>query len=375
MIYRVSLLIVISILFLHCNAPNNKNAIIANPKSLYNPKYANGFKVEYYPDYKFIYLNNPFDSLAPRRTICKQTSQNFDIKAIPADEHIRKNNLKWIALSSTHISSANLLDLKTSIIGVAEPEYINDKYIQHQITKGEIENVGMAMSPDLEIILNINPAFVMVSPFPDISYHQIREAGIAVIPNASYMESSPLGRAEWLVFMAQLFNKEEKAFITFNEIEKRYNQLKDMTDKIKSLPTIFTGHLYNGIWHSPQKDNYMANFFKDAGTDYIYNQAEGNGTMMLEFESVYNEAFEADYWLIIVNYPGQFSYEAFVKMDQRYADFKAFNNKKIIYTNTNNSLFFEKAEQEPDIVLADLIYAIHPDLLPKYNPTYFKLLK
>ncbi|MBN2166214.1 MAG: ABC transporter substrate-binding protein [Marinilabiliaceae bacterium] len=351
------------------------NNNIIEPDSSFFPKYANGFWVEYFYGYKLLKIKNPFDTLTNTKTICIQTIKQFDTKSIDADSHIFLNNQNWIALSSTQISSANLLNLKSKIIGVAEPEYISDPYIHKQLKNKKIKNVGMAMAPDIEIILQQNPAFIMVSPFPDISYHQIIEAGIAVIPNASYMETTPLGRAEWIIFMGQLFNKEKKAIQIFDSIANRYNKLKNLNININNHPTIFTGHLYQGIWHSPQRNNYMAQFFSDAHANYIFNNKNGTGTMMLEFETVYNCAHNADYWLIIINQNSNFSYSDFKAMDERYSDFNAFKKKKVIYTNASHSLFFEQSEQKPDVVLADIIHALHPSFLPDYQPTYFKLLE
>ncbi|MFT3738883.1 MAG: hypothetical protein QM786_09000 [Breznakibacter sp.] len=63
------------------------------------------------------------------------------------------------------------------------------------------------------------------------------------------------------------------------------------------------------------------------------------------------------------------------QIDSRYAEFQAFKSHKIIYTNASTSLFFEQAEQCPDVVLADLTHALHPELMPNYEPVYFKLLR
>ena len=348
---------------------NNLNTQKAD--SVFVPKYAKGFMVEYYDGYKLLKIKNPFDSLSADKIICIQTDSSCPINDVKSGSHIYLSNHNWIALSSTQISSANLLSVKDLIIGVAEPKYISDNYIHQQLEKGNIRNIGMAMSPDLEIIQACNPAFIMVSPFPDISYKRIEEAGIAVVPNGSYMESTPLGRAEWLIFSGQLFNLEHKAKKIFNQIEQRYNHLKLFADSLHDMPTLFTGHLYQGIWNTPQKDNYMACFFKDAKTNYIFNDEPGSGTLMLEFETVYDKAFQTDYWLIIVNSQEKFSYQNLLDMDSRYADFKAYKDKRIIYTNVNKSKFFESAEQEPDVVLADIINATHPNTLDHYKPVYF----
>jgi iron complex transport system substrate-binding protein len=172
-----------------------------------------------------------------------------------------------------------------------------------------------------------------------------------------------------------LFGEEKQAIELFDDIRKRYEYLKSITQSIEKQPTVLTGHLYMGVWNASQGNNYMAAYFKDAGADYIYKNTAGSGTLSLDFETVYRDGALADCWVMMVNYPGIFSYEAIAQMDSRYSDFNAFRSKKIIYTNTNHSLFFEKAEQEPDVVLADLIHAFHPGLLVNHHPIYFESLQ
>jgi iron complex transport system substrate-binding protein len=343
--------------------------------STYTPRYAKGFSIDYFKGYKLIKINDPFDTIKAKQVVCVQMDSTVDISNIKADSYLQMSNHRWVSLSSTHISPATLLNLKRNIVAVAEPQYISDSTILNGIKAGTIRNAGMAMAPDLEVILSVHPSFVMVSPFPDISYHQIVAAGIAVIPNASYMENSPLARAEWLIFTGALFNKEKDAIHQYNDIVNRYNSLKQLTLNIVNKPRLFSGSVYQGVWNTSKGGNYMSQYYKDAGADYIYKDKPGTGTLSLDYEQIYHDAAQIENWLFIVNYQGALTYDAIQQLDSRYADFKAFKNKGIIYTNSAYSLFFEQAEQRPDVVLADLIYALHPELLPNYQPVYFQRLK
>jgi iron complex transport system substrate-binding protein len=374
MIYR--LIFALPLFFFACAPKGTTHSTIPSvADSTYRPVYAQGFYMEYYPGFKLVKIHNPFDNSRDTLVLCIQTDSLFDIAKIKAHEHLWCNNQSWVALSSTHISSANLLNAKSRLVGVAEPEYISDTFVHQGLNNHTIRNVGMAMSPDLEVLLQLNPGFVMVSPFANISYSALSNAGLTVIPNASYLENTPLGRAEWVVFVASLFGEEQQAIELFDGISRRYEHLKSITQSVEKHPTVLTGHLYMGVWNASQGNNYMASYFKDAGAEYIYKDSPGTGTLSLDYETVYRDGAFADYWVLMVNYPGNFSYEAITQMDSRYGDFKAFQSKKVIFTNTNHSLFFEKAEQEPDVVLADLINAFHPGLLNNHHPIYFESLK
>ncbi|MFT3738884.1 MAG: ABC transporter substrate-binding protein [Breznakibacter sp.] len=263
------------------NKPAEQGSVVAD--STYQPLYARGFKIDYIKGQRLITVSDPFDSLRAPQTIC--VLSRLDEKPVThADQTVCFENPRWITLSSTHISPASWLDIKGSIVGVAEPHYISDPLIQKNIEQGRIRNVGMAMAPDLEVVIAVKPTFVMVSPFPDINYSQIRNAGIAVVPNASYLENTPLARAEWLVFVAALFGKEPQAIQLFKDIAFRYNQLKNANTAIAHKPSLFTGNFYQGVWYASKGQNYMATYFADAGADYIYKNVEGTGTLNLEFE-------------------------------------------------------------------------------------------
>ena len=360
----------------HHKKENKQKIAIQEAESSYIPKYAKGFAINYFKGYKELILNNPWDEKGEvERFYLVQDSTALAF--LPGTKgHILKTPVsKWIPLSSTMVNYVDLLNKKSTICGVAESQYISDEYIRQMVKSGEIRDVGMAFSPDIEVIVDLEPDFVMVSPFKDNNFSALKSAGIPIITNADYLEHTPLGRAEWMVFVAALFDKEEQAKELFATIEQNYSAAKGKAAAAKVHPSVFSGHLFQGIWHTPAGESYMANFFKDAGVNYIYQATEGTGSLSLDFETIFDKAHQTDYWLFIVNYPGDFSYDAFRRMDGRYADFKAFQQQNVIMTNASHSLFYEKGVLQPDVVLNDMIHAFHPELDADYQSVYFYNLK
>ncbi len=374
---RLLILLLVPLLFAchqtGSNSSGNSNQV--KPDSTFIPKFAKRFKIDYYRGYKLLTITLPFDTINQNQRICIQTDSTFDINTIECKNRIFLNNHSWIALSSTQISPATLIGVKDLLLGVAEPQYISDSLIQARITAGTMRNVGMAMIPDKEVIFALNPGLVMVSPFADISYQTINQVGIAVVAHASYLESTPLGRAEWIIAMASLFNREQAAAVNFDSVVSRYQNLKKLVANITYKPTLFTGHLYQGIWNASQGKNYMACFFKDAGANYMYANTQGTGTLNLDFETVFHKNSNSDFWVMLLNIPTDITYASIAELDEHYQLFKAFKNKKIVATNAANSLFFEEGEQMPDVILADFIHAFHPDVLPHYQPRFFHHIK
>ena len=69
-----------------------------------------------------------------------------------------------------------------------------------------------------------------------------------------------------------------------------------------------------------------------------------------------------------------------LEQHSHYSKFKAFQNKKIFtFSSTlgenGGVLYYELATNRPDLVLKDLIYIFHPELLNGYKTRFFKPLK
>ncbi|TAJ12733.1 iron ABC transporter substrate-binding protein [Marinilabiliaceae bacterium JC017] len=358
----------------HKKAVKDDNTL--QPDSVFIPEYAKGFSIEYHKGFKVVNINDPWGDPNKVETyyLAKSKERLPDI-TIVANSFIKTPVKKWVPFSSTMISHADRLNVLNTVTGVAEPEYISDPYIKRRVSTGQIRNVGMAMSPDIEVIYYLAPDFIMVSPFKDNHYATMRQGNIPIVTNGDYMEHSPLGRAEWLILVGAFFNKEQKAQLMFKGIEARYNELKEAMCNMEKQKSVFTGYLFQGIWDTPAGESYMARFFNDAGANYIYAHTKGTGSLALDFETLYDKAATSDYWILIVNYPGEFSYQALAEMDHRYKDFAAFKNRKVICTNASHSLYFEKGLLEPEVVLNDLIATLYPELFPDYEPVYFNRMQ
>jgi iron complex transport system substrate-binding protein len=143
---------------------------------------------------------------------------------------------------------------------------------------------------------------------------------------------------------------------------------------VQNRPTLTTGNLYQDVWFSPAGESFIATLFRDAGASYPYSETKGTGSLTLDFEKVFHDSHNCDFWMLIVNHPGQFTYSDLQAMDDRYADFEAFKNKKVVCSNSHTSGYFERGWMEPQIVLKDLAKAFHPQLFPDHKPVYFDLI-
>lgn len=247
--------------------------------------------------------------------------------------------------------------------------------MNEQLKNGKTSKIGIEGEFDSEVVLALNPDIILVSPFKKGGYEAIKSLDIPLISFLGYKESSPLGQAEWIKFTAMLLGIEEQANRQFAEIEKKYNDLKALTQQVDKRPTVLSGELHSGNWYVVGGNSYLAQLFRDAGAAYFMKNDDESGGFYVDFETVYSQGANADYWRLVNSHNGEFGYDVLKQSDARYTDFKAFKDHKVIYCNLRDKPFYENTPVEPEIVLSDLIKIFHPDLLPDYTPVYYDLLK
>ena len=283
----------------------------------------------------------------------------------------------FVTTSTTHIPMIELLDEENAIIGFPNATYISSEKTRALIDKGNIVEIGKESSLNTEILLHLQPELVVGYSVAsaDKSLSTLKKAGIKVIYNGDWLEETPLGRAEWIKFFGVLFDKEQQADSIFNVIETNYLEAKKIALKATKKPTILSGAIMSkDIWNLPAGNSFVATFLKDANVDYLWGKSEGKGSLSLSFESVFDKAQNADFWIA----PGYFSTQKqLVNNNSLYAKFNAFKNDKI-YTPTTKKgitggvIYYELAPTRPDFVLKDIIKITNPDLLPKYKLTFFE---
>ena len=122
----------------------------------------------------------------------------------------------------------------------------------------------------------------------------------------------------------------------------------------------------------------MAQFLRDADAVYHWDRIKSpSGSLALGFEAVAPVALAAEYWI----HTGSLTSKAgLLAQDARYAAFapvktgRVFNNNRRTNAQGAND-YWESGALRPDIVLADLIRILHPELLPRGSLYYYQSLK
>lgn len=287
-----------------------------------------------------------------------------------------------VAMSTTYYPFLEKLGKLDALVAVDDATYAYNPQVRARAADGSLVLVGGGAgggSVNVEKLLALSPDLIMTSASgsPELDAHpKLLEAGLPVVINADYLEQSPLGRAEWGIFIAAFFDLEDQAAQDFDALAQRYEAAKALTATLDSKVSVFTNTDYQGTWYVPGGESYAALLLKDAGASYIFADQAGFGAAPLAFEAVYDAARDADFWL---NVGFAADLDSLLAMDTRYAEFKAFAQGSVYnynarVTEMGGSDYFESGVANPDIILKDLIRIFYPDLLPEHALYYYQQL-
>lgn len=333
--------------------------------SLVSLKYVEGFSVSVGESSKTIHIKNPWPNA--NNVFDHEFSNNeLPIKRI-------------VVTSTTHIPALELLGVEDALVGFPGTNYISSNKTRIRIDKGLVRELGKNEGINTEVLLELQPDLVIGFGIDgnNKAFETIKKAGIPVLYNGDWVEDTPLAKAEWIKLFGVLFNKEKEADSIFNTIESNYLKAKELAETVSNIPTVLSGALHKEVWYLPSGTSPEAQFLKDANVNYLWKDTTAKGSLALNFETVFDKAKDADIWLSPSYYN---SLEALQKANEHYTRFKAFNNKQVYsFSNTTGNtggvLYYEIGFARPDLVLKDIIKVCHPELLPDYQPYFFKPLQ
>ncbi len=347
--------------------------------TVYKPVYANGFEILAVPGGRSTVLSvsNPWqgnDSVVSRLFIAR----NGEIPPADFDGQILKGDAgRIIVMSSTNLAALEALGVPERVVGVSGKRFISSKWLAEN---GEtVKDVGYDGNIDFETMVAARPDLVLLYGVsgPSLMEPKLRELKIPFVYVADYLEESPLGKAEWLVALAELAGVRAEGERLFAGIPEKYNALKAIVDSADiARPTVMLNAPYGDAWFLPSGDTYFARLLADAGADYLNAAVKGNESKPVSLEKAYSMISAADFWLN----PGRVQSLEQLKLENpRFADAPSVVNGRVFNNNRRSTPgggndFFESGIVNPHSVLADLIRIFHPELLPDSQFVYYKQL-
>jgi len=368
-IQHISLAIIIAILA-SCKGSNTVRT--TQDGDTLKLKYAQRLQIIEYDGYRVVKLADPWNKGNILHTYVLVPEGKATPKHLPEGSIVRVPLKSTVIATSVHCGLVMSLGKADNIKGVCDKQYIHMPEIIEGCNTGKIIDCGSGISPTLEKIIDLSPDALFLSPFQNSGgYGRLENLGIPIIEMADYMETSALGRAEWMKFYGMLFGAEKEANKMFSEVEKEYNSLKNLATTSKVKRTIMMDKQTGSVWYVPGGNGTVGKVIADAGINYAFSNDNHSGSLALSFEKVLESCGNADIWLFRYNSPQDITKKGLESENKGYNQFKAFKDGEIYGCNTATSTFYEDTPFHPDRLLRDFVIIGHPDLKNLGDPKYF----
>jgi iron complex transport system substrate-binding protein len=344
-------------------------------------QYALGFSVD---------RSNPITRLTVRNPWEKARNITFEYYLVPMDQAIpdsiadrniiRTPVKRVICLSTSHLAFLDAMNELDKVTGISGSPYISNPAIKKGIQEGRIKDVGYGSNLNYEEIIRQKSDLVLVYGVDsEISgfLNKFQDLGIPAVIMAEYLESTPLGKAEWMKFTASFFGKDKMADSLFSGIERRYLQLTGVAKELKEKPEVIVGLPYRDNWWIPGGASYLASLIEDAGGNYMGRINDSHESYVVSMEDAIQLFSGADIW---INTGMVTRKSEILTSEERFSKLSFFESARI-FNNNNRSTpaggmdFWESGTIQPDVLLGDLIRIFHPGVLPQDTLIYYREIR
>ncbi|MDO5036449.1 MAG: ABC transporter substrate-binding protein [Porphyromonas sp.] len=295
----------------------------------------------------------------------------FTGQVIPSDPR------RIVALSSSYVGMLDFLGEVERVVAVSGKQYITNDFV----TDPSHGVVDLGPTMQYEQLLATQPDLVLCYGVDDaeggLTSH-LEELGIPYLYMGEYLEEDPLGRAEWVMVLAELFDLREKAVEAFEEVEQRYLATMALTQGLsdEQKPKVMLNMPWNDAWFLPTSNSYIVRIFEDAGATPITGGTARGETKTIGMEQALLYLSEAAFWL----HPGQA--RGYGDLPAKIREHKAqvrpiredhIYNNNARTTPAGGSDYWESGVMHPEVILADLVSIFHPELIDHELYYYHKI--
>lgn len=373
-------LFVLAITIVSCGG-NGNSSVSTYADSIYLPEYASGFRILGAEGRSSVIIEsvNPWqgaDSVVTRLFIARdgeEPPQGFE------GQVIEENARRIVAMSSTHIAMLDIIGETARVVGVSGMDFISNDAVRSR--RDSIGDVGYDGNVNYELLLSLQPDIILLYGTNGASGMEpkLKELGIPYVYIGEYLEDSALGKAEWIVAVAEIVGKRDEGIKAFSAIPERYNAIREKAAnclKHSSRPKVMINLPYGDSWFMAPTGSYLVRLIEDAGGDYIYKKNNSNESRPIDLEEAFMLVSASDKWINV----GQT--RSLDELRKNYPKFAAtkpvlsgevYNTTGRVAANGAND-YWERGVVEPDVVLRDMVMIFHPELADS-DLVYYEKLK
>lgn len=348
---------------------------------LYSPRYATGFEIRAIGEHSSVLtIKNPWQG-AEGIEIDLFIGHNGELPPESFVGSVMEAGPDCVVtMSSTYIALIDTLGFINTVRGVSGAGYVSNTAIRTAHAEGRVADVGYDANIGYETIVAMQPDLVMiygVAGDNSAVTKRLDDLGVTHFYIGDYVENHPLGKAEWVVAMADIYGCRERGEEIFEGIASRYEQLSTLASDSEHKPSVMLNSPYRDTWFVPGDRSYLVTLINDAGAEYICAGNDSDVSRPISTETAYIYASRADYWLN----PNQANTIAQLRAENpKFGDIPSMRNNRVYNctarsTAEGGSDFWESGSLRADRVLADLIAIFHPEVAPDEGGYYFLQLK
>lgn len=357
------------------NAENNIDGCVQqyDPLRDYFPskvvfKYSTQLEVAYHGSYKTVTFSPSVDTRERLTYVLVQCGT-----AAPAGY----SQAQTISIPVRRLATANHSILSSLValggldrlIGVANKRSITQPDVRRRAAEGKLLEVGVGQHANIELAMaaQADLYFTFYSAFPQSNLHpKLWEVGVHAAPLADHMEESPLGRLEWLKYVALFLNQEKEADRQFVEAESQYRALATLTRRVSERPVVMAGSASGrDFWEVSGGRNHYAQLIYDAGGRFFRDDSITGSLVFADYERAFAQSGQALFW---IGGPNRFANRGMLTaQDRRYALLRPVRLNQVYAMDRGGGTawtfpFTDQALNRPHEALGDLIRVLHPEI-------------
>lgn len=337
-------------------------------------RYATLLDMEEHPEGTWVTVKNPWHAgqVVQRYLLTEQTAAS--LRDLPEHCQVVKVPVQRIAaLSSVHAALFYELGAGNRVVGLADAEFVVSDTLRKSLASGRLKPLGSSMQPDAEQLAALKAEVLLQSPYQGAPPQTCeRLPGVQSVCCADYMETSALGRAEWMRFYGRLVGCGEAADSIFRQVEAAYlATCEKVAAGGEPAPGLLCDRKQGASWPLPGGKSYLGKMFEDAGARYLFADQAHSGTVCLSPEEVYARASQADVWIVKYGGKNRLSLQEMKQDDAVSARFRPWQSGQVYACNTLKTPYYEEVPFHPDLLLADLAALFHPSLFPGHVFRYY----
>lgn len=348
-----------------------------------NIKYAKNFSVTYHNNYKVVRTNANLSSWEGNGNELKEDIMILVQKGTPSPsltgelagatiitipaERVAVN----IENGESFISELGLFD---KVIAVGGAISYNDTVRQRVLNK-ELAQIGYSwhQPANLEILLGKKTDLFLMN-LSNLDFAETldksRELSIPTASVFEWAEKDYLGRAEWIKYYALFFNAEEEANLKFDQVAAQVENFRKVTADLEEKPTMIWGYYAGKDRWIVHRNSVEAQFMRDVGVINVledFTRPVRNSGDPISSEELLLKGSQATHWMIGDVHSAALPSDNYMNRFSSWENGKLYHNMKRSKPHANAFDWYGRGAVRPDLILADLVKLIHPDLLVSHE--------